>query len=194
MQVSRNSQQLLLSTARADTSMRNFLITKDPKYVVLYNLTKNSLKKETVDLVNLTRTNTVLALLQSRLTPTLSGFLLASDELLNDGSTEQHLLARQESARVALEVAVKEVQEMQLKLLQERNDRLSLLSTKMATVRLLALIVALVAIIFSIITLRSVMRKDRHKIDSKDPDILRSLLLCFYLFWCSSAGSSTCAF
>src|ERR1700678_3785088 len=49
--VYRDSQQLLVSSAEADTNARNYIMTKNPKYLALYKLSKVSLKKEVHDLI-----------------------------------------------------------------------------------------------------------------------------------------------
>ena len=173
-EVARDSQQLLLSIAKADMSARNLLFTKDAKYLLQFNAAKASLQNELANLTNLSRTSTSRTLLKTQLEPALTAFVAASDALLEKKSIGLPELQLQESAKERLITATDLVQQRQLKLLQERNDQLAALSETMGQTRLLTVSVAFVAIVFSIVTLQLVMEKDRAKIRSLEAEIGRT--------------------
>jgi signal transduction histidine kinase len=172
--VYRDSQQLLVSSAEADTNARNYIMTKNPKYLALYKLSKVSLQKEVRDLINLVQNPLVHKLVQSRLAPDLDTFLLTSDQLVKSGEAiaaasnlaEAAALQRQESAGETFNATLEAVQVEQLKILQKRKDTVLDISARMAWLRAVILMVAFVATLFSIFTLQAVMKKDRKKIES----------------------------
>jgi signal transduction histidine kinase len=165
----RESQELFVSSAQANTNVRNYIMTQNPRYLALYEQSKHSLLNQSHTLIQTTRSPGVRKLLEQRLSPDLAKFIEASDRLISTApstANDQSLMLQQENAGAAFNRSMEALESEELKILQLRKDRILDLSNRTATMRTTILLVAFLAIVFSIFTLRTVMKKDREKIES----------------------------
>ncbi|MBS2005422.1 MAG: CHASE3 domain-containing protein [Cyanobacteria bacterium SZAS TMP-1] len=170
----RDSQALLISSAEANTNIRNYIMTRDPRYLDLYKRSRTDLQKETDTLLKSTRSAEIQGLLKERLAPALQSFLGSSDSLIGANAANlQEKLLKQEIAGTSFNKALESVQTGQAKILRHRNDLMLQIASNLATLRVIILLVAFLAILFSIFTLRSVMKKDREKIRSLEEAVTR---------------------
>ena len=172
--VFRNSQQMIISVAQADMSVRNFLLTNNPKYMTEYRRVRARLMQEAVEATISARRPISRYIVQSTFWPRLNNLIALDDVLINQKALSVPSLQKQERARHRLDSILESLEQRQLKLLQERSDNLSTLTAKVSSTRLLIVLIALIAITFSIFTLRSVMRKDRAKILSLQSEVDRT--------------------
>jgi len=163
-----DSQHLLVSCEQANTSVRNWVMTKNNKYLERYQATKLSLEKETAALTSTTRTPGIQVLLRERLAPDLKTFLSACDQLASPASLAAVTvgLERQEAAEAAFKQSLQAVRQAQSNVLQARQEKMLNLSDRIEQTRTMILFSAFIAILISIFTLRTVRKKDQQKIES----------------------------
>jgi len=175
-EVFRDSQNLLLTGAKVDMSARNYLLIHDRKYLLRYNANKSALHNELETLVRQVHTAETQAIVRQQLAPAINLFIATTDHMITTTPTTVKDLEQQEKGKDLLDGAIGTVQQRQVKLLQERSDKLATLSQSVAQTRLITVLVAMAATIVSLVTLQLVMKKDRAKIRSLEREVANTLI------------------
>ncbi|MDR3615861.1 MAG: ATP-binding protein [Candidatus Obscuribacterales bacterium] len=172
--VYRSAQQMLISVARADMSVRSYLLTKEPKYLNAYKQTRSTLLAEALDSTLLARRPLSRYILQTEMWPRLNRAIAFNDELVKQPSLSLVSLHRQDQAKKELDETLSFIEKRQMSFLQKRSNALTDLTEQSAGTRVLLVLIALLTISFSIITLRVVMKKDQAKILSLQAEVDRT--------------------
>ncbi len=171
-----NSQELLLTGAKADMSAKNYLLTHDSKYLLQYKENKTALRKMLESLISQLRAPETRVLVRKQLEPAVILFSATTDYLLTATPITVKDMEQQEKGKDLLDTAIGSVQQREVKLLQERSEKLTSLSQSVAQTRLITVLIAMAATIVSLVTLQLVMRKDRAKIRSLEKEVANTLL------------------
>ena len=171
-----NSQDLLLTGAKADMSAKNYLLTHDRKYLLQYNVNKSALQAMLESLIAQLHTSETKAFVRKQLEPSVYLFVDTTDHLLTATPITVKDMEQQEKGKDLLDTAIATVQQREVKLLQERSEKLASLSQSVAQTRLITVLIAMAATIVSLITLQLVMRKDRAKIRTLEKEVANTLL------------------
>ncbi len=163
-----DSQNLLVGCEQANTSVRNYVMTKNSKYLNRYQASKRALIQETAALIGTTRTPHIQAMMRQEVAPALNLFLDACDKLSSPDSVAAVMadLEAQEAAAATFKRSLEAVRAEQSNVLQSRKENVLSLSDRIEQTRTMILLVAFLAIVFGIFTLRTVRKKDRQKIAS----------------------------
>jgi signal transduction histidine kinase len=172
--VYRNSQQMLISVARADMSVRSFLLTKESKYLSAYNEARSALLSEALESTMLAHRPISRYILQTKLWPRLNRMIALNDQLIKQKALSLASLHQQDQAKKELDQTLTFIETRQKTFLQRRSTVLSTLTEQSASTRVLLVLIALLAISFSVITLRAVIKKDQAKILSLQAEVDRT--------------------
>jgi signal transduction histidine kinase len=170
-EVFHDSQELLLTGAKADMSARNYLLTHERKYLLQYNANKSALHTRLESLITQLIHPETKVIVRKELEPAVSLFIGTTDYILTATPITGKDLEQQEKGKQLLDTAIGSVQQRELKLLQERSVQLANLSQSVAQTRLITVLIAMAATVVSLVTLQLVMKKDRAKIHSLEREV-----------------------
>jgi signal transduction histidine kinase len=172
--VYRNSQQMRIGMARADMSVRSYLLTKETKYLSAYNEARSALLAEALKTTLSAQRPISRYVLQTKLWPRLNRVIALNDELVQQKGLSLNSLHRQDEAKNELDQTLTFIETRQETLLDKRSTILSNLTEQSASTRVLLVLIALLAISFTVITLRAVLKKDQSKILSLQAEVDRT--------------------
>ena len=172
--VYRSAQQMLISVAKADMSVRSYLLTKDAKYRAEYEQTRSALLSEALESTLLARRPISRFILQTRMWPRLNRAIALNDQLVNAPTLSLAALHKQDLAKSELDDTLHFIEVRQMTFLQKRTNALVNLTEQSTGTRILLVLIALIAISFSVITLRAVLKKDQAKIRSLQEEVDRT--------------------
>ena len=175
-EVFHDSQDLLLTGARADMSAKNYLLTNGRKYLLQYNVNKSALRATLEALISRLHTAETKTRVRKDLEPAINLFIGTTDYLLTATPITVKDMERQEKGKDLLDTAIGTMQQREVKLLQERSEKLATLSQSVAQTRLITVLIAMAATVVSLVTLQLVMKKDRAKIRSLEKEVANTLM------------------